>query len=281
MKKNLLLFLLILAGPAFPGTINEETIHIRDSYNDFFRDFPKANSTDSLSAPLPRSGGFGASKSSPKISSSYYNQVSKSNYEKQQIMQSLSTLATSLANTAGSAYAFESSKTAATQAAALSGSSDTQFEQMGQLFQQESQQIADNDRVGATNTASQIQNVPAPYVPPGYTPTPGESVIVQAFNLAVGTTLQALAGVLGGAAIADLMKILGLGSSQGLYSAGYSTGAGLAGSAYNGTSASGALNGGGSQAIQTGAGSVQNQIYQIPQMQQPQGANQGTALPGS
>lgn len=152
---------------------------------------------------------------------------------------------------------------------------------MGQLFQQESQQIADNDRVGATNTASQIQNVPPPYVPPGYTPTQGESVIVQAFNLAVGTTLQALAGVLGGAAIGDLLKALGLGSGQGLYSAGYSTGAGLAGSAYNGTSAAPALNGGGSEAIGTGTGVVQNQIYQIPQMQQPKASNQGSALPGS
>lgn len=117
-----ILLLIFLTAPIYAGSIDEETIHIRDSYSDFFRDFPKSGPSQLNMTSIPRSAGFGVSNLSPKINSSYYNQVAKSNYEKQQIMQSLSTLAVSLANSAGSAYAFESSKTAATQAAALSGS---------------------------------------------------------------------------------------------------------------------------------------------------------------
>ena len=152
---------------------------------------------------------------------------------------------------------------------------------MGQLFQQESQQIANNDRVGAVNTAAQIQNVPTPYVPPGYQPTQTESGVVLAFNSAVGMILQTLVGVLGGTAISSLLRTLGLGFNPGLSGAGISAGSGLAGAAYNGQSASPALNNGGAQIIQTSAGSAQNQIYQIPQMQQPKPSNQGSALPGS
>lgn len=270
----------LLGSVALAGTINEEMIHIRDSYTDFLKEFPKTELAHDATAPIPKSAGFGASKSSPKLSGSYYNQVAKSNYEKQQIMQTLSTLALTLANTAGSAYAFESSKQAASQASALSASSDPQFQQMGQLFNQESQQIANNDRVGANNTAAQIQSVPAPYVSPGYQPTQGESVIVQAFNLATGAVIQSMGGVLGGMAITSLLKGLGIAGGAG-YGVGSMAGSGLFGAAYNGQSAAPVLNNSGAAAIQTGAGAVQNQVYQIPQMQQPQGAKQSSALPGS
>ena len=284
--------LLSLSGTTFAGTINEEVIHIRDSYSDFFKDFPRtgsgpgdstqANSGPDTTTRIPKSAGFNNSKSSPKLSGDYYNQVAKSSYEKQQIMQTLSTLAMTLANTAGSAYAFESANQAAQQGTALSASSDPQFQKMGQLFTQESQQIANNDRVGADNTAAQIQSVPPPYVAPGYTPTQGESVIVQAFNLAVGGIFQTLGGVLGGQAITALLRGLGISAGgNGLAGIGTMTGSGLVGSAYNGQSASPVLNSGGAGAIQTGAGAVQNQVYQIPQMQQPQTSKQGSALPGS
>jgi hypothetical protein len=283
MKQQPFVFFLLcssLAGLVLAGTINEEMIRIRDSYSDFLKDFPKADPSQRPLGSIPKSAGFGQSKSSPKLSGDYYNQVSKSAYEKQQIMQTLSTLAQTLANTAGSAYAFESAKQAAAQGAALSASSDPQFQQMGQLFSQESQQIANNDRVGADNTAAQIQGVPAPYVAPGYQPTQGESIIVQAFNFAVGGILQSLGGVLGGTAISSLLKGLGIGGYGG-YGTGYSTGTGLVGAAYNGQSAVPVLNNGGAGAIQTGAGAVQNQVYQIPQMQQPVTAKQSCALPGS
>ena len=280
MKKYLTLSILLSAGMVFAGTINEEMGHVRDSYSDFFRDFPKNPSQQYASNPYAKSGGFGKS-GSQKVNGAYYNQVAKSSYEKQQIMQSLSTLAMSLANTAGSAFAFESAKTATTQAAALTASSDPQFQQMGQLLNQEAQQIANNDRVGAVNTAQQIQAVPPPYVPPNYQPTEGESVIVQAFNAAIGLTIQALAGVLGGTAISAILKALGIGGNSGLAGAGYNTGAGVASAAYNGQNVGVAANNGGAQAINVGAGAVQNQIYQVPQMQQPKSSTQGNALPGS
>jgi hypothetical protein len=271
----------ILWVPAWAGTIDEETARIKDSYSQFFRDFPKSDPANLQTALIPRGSGFGQSARSPRLSGSYYNRVSRSAYAKNQVMRSLATLAQGLAQTAGSGQAFESSKTAAQQAAALAASSDSDFQNLGKLFAQESQQIAQNDRSGAENTASQIQDTPPPYVAPGYQPNQGENALVQAFNLAVGATLQALGGVLGGMAINKLLSALGIAGGQGLYNAASFTGQGLAGAAYNGTSAGAALNNGGAQVIETGAGAAQNQIYQIPSMQQPENASQGSALPGS
>lgn len=274
----------LIATQSFAGTISEEMTHIRDSYVDFFKGFPKADSSSYNQSPVvPRSAGFGAGASAPKLSGNYYNNVAKSSYEKQQIMQSLGTLALGLANTAGSAYAFDSSQKASQQAAALLASSDPQFKQMGQLFQQESQQIAQNDRTGASNTAGQIQSVPQPYVSPNYQPTQGESVIVQAFNFAIGGIVQTLGGVLGGMAISSLLKSLGIGGGigSGLASNGMATGAGIANSAYNNQSLAPALSNGAVGAINTGAGGAQGVVNQVPQMVPPKSGNQGSALPNS
>ena len=285
MKKTTTLILVFLtAFQSYAGTISEEVIHIRDSYVDFFKEFPKQIAAGNAQDPIvPRSANFGASTSAPKLTKDYYNQVAKSNYEKQQIMQSLGTLALGLANTAGSAYAFDSSQKAAQQSSALLASSDSQFQQMGQLFQQESQQIAQNDRSGASNTAGQIQAVPQPYVSPNYQPTQGESVIVQAFNFAVGGIVQTLGGVLGGMAVGSLLKSLGIGGGigSGLASNGYSTGAGIANSAYNNQSVAPALSNGAVGVINTGAGGAQGVVNQVPQMVPPKSGTQGSALPGS
>jgi hypothetical protein len=280
MIVRIFLLLVTFVAPAFAGTIDEETIHIRDSYLDFFRDFPKTDSGQQM-AMIPRSTGFNGKGGGLKVNGAYYNNIAKDNYEKAQIMQSLSTLALGLANTAGSAYAFESSKTAATQGAALSASSDPQFQQMGQLFTQESTQIAQNDRVAADNTAAQIQSVPPPYVSPNYQPTQNEQVIVQAFVMAVGAVITAYTGVLGAMAYGALVNALGIGGSSGMSSAAYTLGSGLAGSAYKGTSAGVPLTNGGVQAINSGVGTAQAPVYQIPPLTQPQGASGGSALPGS
>jgi hypothetical protein len=274
----------LVALPSFAGTISEEMNRIHQSYVDFFKDFPKGDPSHSGgSQSSQRQTNFHGSSTGPQVSGNYYNQVAKSNYEKQQIMQTLGTLASGLANSAGSAYAFDSSQKAAQQAAALSASTDPQFQQMGKLFQQESQQIAQNDRAGATNSANQIQAVPQPYVSPNYQPTQGESVIVQAFNFAVGGILSSLGGVLGGTAVAALLKTLGIGGGMGagLSSAGYQTGSGVVNSAYNGQSASPALNNGAVGTINTGAGGAQGAINQVPQMAPPKNGTQGSALPGS
>lgn len=279
-------FLRVLLAVAFlPGllfaTTNEEDLEkIKGSYSTFINTFPKKRAGQTVAY----SGGAGGVKAKAmnlnKVSPEYYNQVAQSNYAKAQIMNSLGTLAQALANTAGSAYATQSATTARQQAAALSGSSDQQFQQMGQMFKQEANAIESNNRVLADNTASQIQDMPRPYVAPNYQPTQSDNFLVQAFNLAIGGIVTSMSGVLGGVAVSSLLQSLGINFSGGS-SFGQNLGQGFAGAAYNNQNPAPAMNNATGGAVLNGGAQIQNQIYQVPSLQQPQGATNSGKLPGS
>ncbi len=134
------------------------------------------------------------------------------NYVKGQIIQQMGTLAQALAQTAGTALAFDNANQLRQQATQLNASGDPQLQQIGSEMNQEATAVEQGDRSQAGQIANQISSTPMPYVSPSYTPGQQESVFAQALNTAVSGMAVAALGALSNVAAAKLLTSLGLGS---------------------------------------------------------------------
>jgi hypothetical protein len=186
------------------------------------------------------------------FTASQYNQASKSDWVKSQVMQGLSTLSQQLANTAGTAFAPQSASQLQQYSTQLQQSNDPQFQKVGALYSQEAQALQAGNVQGADQAANQVAAVPQPYIAPGYQPTQSESSLAQSFNQIVGTVIASLSGILGTMAVAQILQALGIpnlssllgGSGQGIGSsagAGQITGPALTNSGTNTNQAGGSV----------------------------------------
>jgi ABC-type cobalt transport system substrate-binding protein len=196
------------------------------------------------------------------FTTSQYNQAAKSDWVKCLVLQGLSTLSQQLANTAGTAYASQSATQLQQYSVQLQQSDDPQFQQVGTLFNQESEALQTGNIQAADQTATQVAAVPQPYVPPGYQPSSSENSLVQTFNQVIGTVIASLAGILGTLAVAQILATLGIPSLASLLGTGQVLGTSVA----SGQSPTTALTNAGNSTIQTG-GSVAIQ-QGIPAVQQ-------------
>lgn len=262
--KNLLLALLVLGIPlaARADSSDDEMRNYQKSLHDAFKDFPDKPQPGQMENPGYGRGSGGGKNSSNPFSTSNLNKASQSAYAKSQVMKTIGQLALAWAQSAGSMQGLQSSQQASQLAGSLSASNDPQFQQMGQLLNQESSDISQANRPAAESLAGQIQSVPPPYVPPGYQPTQGESWLVQAFNGAAATVISSLTGVLGVVVVKDILSGLGINPSGWSLGLGNSTGSSLGSAAVNGQSASPALQGAAQSSIGQGSGSLSSAIQQ-------------------
>ncbi len=143
-----------------------------------------------------------------------YDQAAKSPYAKAQFMTQLAMRAQQLVQTAGTPAAGQSAQQLNTIGQQMAASSDPQFQQMGQLYQQEAQAIQAGDQTQAAQVASQISNMPVPVVSPSYVPTQQESVLVQALNFMLSGVIGNLGGVLGQLVAGNILGALGINNPQ-------------------------------------------------------------------
>ncbi|HEY5037821.1 MAG TPA: hypothetical protein VIJ93_01995 [bacterium] len=206
-----------------------------------------------------------------------YNQATKSNWVKAQVMQGLSTLSQQLANTAGTAFAPQSASQLQQTATQLKQSDDPQFQQIGTLYTQEAQALQTGNIQGADQAANQVAAVPQPYVAPGYQPTQQESALAQAFNQVIGALIAGLGGILGTFAVSQLLQALGIPNLSSLLGTGQATGTSLA----MGQNPGVAMNNAGANVVQTGGSVALQQLgsVNVKQLQNQGSANAGGAPP--
>ncbi len=132
------------------------------------------------------------------------------NYVKGQIMQQVGTLAQALAQSAGTALAFQDATQLRQQATQLNASNDPQLQTMASQLNQEADAIDSGNRDQATQIASQIASTPQPYVSPGYTPGPQESAFLQAISSVLTGIAMSTVGILDSALANQLLSGLGI-----------------------------------------------------------------------
>lgn len=255
--------------------LKANVVDFRDWLMKQLSQFPKVEVA--RSSLVSRNHAFGPRKKQC-FTASQYNQASKSDWVKSQVMQGLSTLSQQLANTAGTAFAPQSASQLQQYSTQLKQSNDPQFQQVGALYSQEAQALQTGNVQGADQAANQVAAVPQPYVAPGYQPTQSESSLAQSFNQIVGTVIASLSGILGTMAVAQILQALGIpnlssllgGSGQGI---GSSAGAGqITGPALTNSGTNTNLAGGSAGLQQLGAVTVKS-------LQNQGSANAGGAPP--
>src|ERR1039458_5901177 len=205
--KNFIFLLVFLALPipvfaqVFDGTNKSDPEQIMKSNIRGFREYLGKQADD-----FPTNANFNSqtfayakqySNNYKTFGTSKYDQAAQSPYAKSQFMTQLAMLAQQLVQTAGTPSAAQSALQLSTQGKQMAASSDPQFQQMGQLMQNEASAIQAGDQTQAAQYSSQISALPVPSVPPGYQPTQQESVLVQALNFMLTGIIGSLGGVLG------------------------------------------------------------------------------------
>lgn len=137
------------------------------------------------------------------------------NYVKGQIEEKVSSLAQALAQTAGTALAFQNATQLRQQASELNASGDPDLQKMGTELNQEASAIEQGNQAQATQYANQISSTPMPYVSPNYTPGPQEDAFVNALKSVIGGIAMASIGLLTGNLANQLLSSLGLGNGFG------------------------------------------------------------------
>ncbi len=260
--------------PKTEEALRNNVIDFRDWFMKHLSQFPKADSHST--GMMPRNYAS-VPKKNPTFTANQYNQASKSDWVKCQIMNGLSTLSQQLSSTAGTAFAPNSANQLQQNAVQLQQSNDPQFQQIGALFSQQAQALKSGNIQASDQIANQVSAIPQPNVPPGYQPTQGESAIVQAFNQVIGTVLAGLGGALGSLAVAQLLQALGITNLGSLLGTGQSTGSAIA----LGQNPGGALNTGGANVVQTGGGALMQQLgnVNVKPLQPQNSANAGGPPP--
>ncbi len=137
------------------------------------------------------------------------------NWVKGQVIQNVGVLAQALAQTAGTAYAFDSASQLRSNASQLIATGDPTFKQIGGQLNQEASQVEAGNQVGAQNTANGISQTPLPVVSQGYQPGSQESAFVQALSNTFSMIISSVTGVIGLAAASQFLQLLGIGGQGG------------------------------------------------------------------
>lgn len=237
-----------LDDPKMDEALRTNVIDFRDWLMKGLSSFPKVTSNNASHAR----GTFQARNTC--FTANQFNQATKSDWVKCQVMDGLSILSQQLANTAGTAFAQNSANQLGQYAAQLKQTDDPQFQQIGALYTQEAQGLQTGNIQAVDQAANQVAAVPKPYVPPGYQPTQQESQVVSAFNQVIGTIIAGLGGILGTFAVAQILQTLGIPNLSSLLGtgqvAGTSLGTGQNPSVVAGNAGANVIYTGGAQAMQ-------------------------------
>ncbi len=246
---------------------------------DHYRSLENGDPSTANPAAFGRSGGFkGVSKKSNYSKIYDYKAGDSRNYMKDQIIQKVGTLAQALADTAGSAFAFDSSSQLRSQASQLSATGDPNFQQVASVLNQEATAVDQGDRAQAQSLAGQIAPMATLPVSANYQPTQQQNQFLAALGTAFTTVVTSLTSIIGAGLVGQLVSaLLGSSSYTGVLGSGMT---GLLNSQPPSNVASntgvGVVNVAGGQA----ANSL-NQSMNVGSSLQPvpQGANNGQALP--
>lgn len=247
---------------------------------DNFRDFPTSGPGYEESRSLAGSRNSGSLGKNPYMKMYDYPEGDSRNFVKKTIMQDVGTLAQGLAQTAGSALAFQNALTLQQQASQLKATGDPQLQQQAQLLNQEAQQLQTGDTAGAVSTANQVSQVQQPYVSPSYVPTPQQSAFLSGLGSIFGGILDASIAVIGTVLTGNLLKSLGLagGALSSVPSAVGNTGSQLAQGQQAGNVATNNSLGVVSAVGNSGANSLNNSVQSTQQLS---GNNSGGGAPAA
>jgi hypothetical protein len=211
--KQFILFLLIVT-PCFGfGTEQEQNgydqfgRYLQDKFSQFKND-PQVGYVRYNSPAVVASYQTSSGKTSYNINQ--FPAGDSRNYVKGQIMQQIGSLAQGLAQSAGTALAFQDATQLRQQATQLNASNDPQLQQMASQLNQEATAIESGNRDQATQIASQIASTPQPYVSPGYTPGPQESAFLQTIEAVLSGIAMSSIGILDSALASQLLSSLGI-----------------------------------------------------------------------
>lgn len=277
-------FLLATApiGQAFAQAMNDpgKDLGAYKSYMmDHYRSLENGDPSTSNPAAFNRSGGFKGVSGKSNYSKIYdYKSGDSRNYMKDQIIQKVGTLAQALADTAGTAFAFDSSNQLRSQASQLSATGDPYFKQVASILNQEATAVDQGDRAQAQSLAGQIAPMATLPVSSSYQPTAQQNQFLAALGNAFSTVVASLTSIIGASLVGQFVTAL-LGPSS------YSS---VAGNGLNGllnsqppsnvasNTSVGVVNVAGGQA----AGVVNQNMNPSSSLQPvPQGANNGQAVP--
>ncbi len=212
------LFLAFLATTAGFGQSDsrDDLVAYRNYISEYFKKYETNNN-------LPSFGQYAYAPvkyRAPQSKGSYnkLNQFPKGdsqNYVKSQMIQQIGTLAQALAQTAGTAMAFDSANQLNNQAAQFKATGDPTLTTIAGQLATEATAVQNGDQAGAQSAANQISATPLPYVSPNYTPGPQESQFVQALQNVIGMIITSVTGVLGVALVSKFLAALGLGGGSG------------------------------------------------------------------
>ncbi len=199
-------------GQSEPG---KDFVSYKSYMMDHYRGLENGDPNTSNPVMFRKSGGFKGVPGKVNYSHIYdYKKGDSRNYMKDQIIQKVGVFAQALADTAGSAFAFDSSGQLRSQASQLNATGDPNFKQVASLLNQEATAVDQGDRAQAQNLAGQIAPMATLPVSTSYSPTPEQNQFVEAFGSVLKVAITALSIYYGGVWGAMFVSALGINGSS-------------------------------------------------------------------
>lgn len=171
--------------------------------------------------PDPAALGFGdttyktLSRLKTNLSTQYFDKTLMTDYTKSKVMEMLSQLAITSAFSIGTAGQTEQGNIISNASDSLSGSSDPEYQKIGQLFDSLAESISEGNEVTAKSIAAQIQEYvdeAAPEIAAGYQPTKEENSLLAGLAGVLSNSMGRILGMLSSFGMAMLFKTLGFGA---------------------------------------------------------------------